>query len=626
MTSPGSATFVILARDQLRFTARCLETLAATVGEVDWVVVDNGSSDGTGAYLRAWQATDPGQRTALRNDTEVGAARARNQGWRQARGEWVVFLDNDVFLDRDPDWLRRLTGAAAAAGPYVVAASPLLLFPGKPAIVQCAGGGMTPAGHFGLLGRGEPATAAHAETRPQAWAPTAALGVRRAALEAAGGFDEAFDPVPICEDLDLCLRLRALGGTILFAGQARLRHSEGTTFGRLGHDKQGYWRRHARVIKTRWSSVWTREPLVEATAVEWRPVRKDYADFDAQRVLPGAGDDDGDLSFFASEPLLPAKPAPARIGVIGCGQAASRGALPGLAPPGSPAAAAAAPFLDFGGCESVILASVADADGWRACETAVRTGAPTWAEDGVGMLDSTPLEGVVIATPPAAQADLVVAALRRGVGVLVEKPGAADEEGLDRVLAALDADPAAICMVNLPWEFHAGLHRLAATLARGELGRVRAARALFEHPGPAAWAPEADWYFGAGAGLVRDLGLHAVAALERLLGGPLGDLDPLATSERRALAVTRPGGTEARIELGWDAAEPRFAIEIEGELAGRTIELIPARARQAVAGGPYRHFVALLRTGGTPLTAISARAAGLRSVLRWARAGEGVPA
>ncbi|MFL5839248.1 MAG: glycosyltransferase family 2 protein, partial [Thermoleophilaceae bacterium] len=46
-----------------------------------------------------------------------GPAAARNAGWRTARGEWVAFLDDDVLVTGD--WLERLAGDLATAGPDV---------------------------------------------------------------------------------------------------------------------------------------------------------------------------------------------------------------------------------------------------------------------------------------------------------------------------------------------------------------------------------------------------------------------------------------------------------------------------------------------------------------------------
>jgi len=66
----------------------------------DWeaVVVDDGSTDGTMAYLKRASADDVRIRPLRRTGHRGGAPVARNQGVAQAQGEYVLFLDSDDLL------------------------------------------------------------------------------------------------------------------------------------------------------------------------------------------------------------------------------------------------------------------------------------------------------------------------------------------------------------------------------------------------------------------------------------------------------------------------------------------------------------------------------------------------
>jgi hypothetical protein len=76
--------------------------------ELEVLVVDDGSSDGTHARL----AEHPDDRLrVLRHDTPKGVSRARNSGLAEARGEWVAFLDDDDIWA--PRKLRAQLDAAA---------------------------------------------------------------------------------------------------------------------------------------------------------------------------------------------------------------------------------------------------------------------------------------------------------------------------------------------------------------------------------------------------------------------------------------------------------------------------------------------------------------------------------
>jgi predicted dehydrogenase len=217
-------------------------------------------------------------------------------------------------------------------------------------------------------------------------------------------------------------------------------------------------------------------------------------------------------------------------------------------------------------------------------------------------------------------------------------------------------------MVNLPWVYHPAVEAVATLVREGSLGPVCGARAVFEHSGPEAWAPEATWYRSGGrASLVLDLGLHVLGVLERLLGSPfdwLSACDGPADPVDRARAVAAMGELSVPLELGWDAPEPRFAVELTTPAGCLTLELVPwapsgARSvrvspeagwsgpaldrdeagrwwlrtgRDAVGGGPYRVFVDTIRRGAGSPTDVMVMADAIRRMLEWAAGSGRAPA
>src|SRR3990170_2120357 len=101
-------SLVMAVFNQLSLTRACLESLRPTTVTFDLVVVDNGSTDGTAEFLRAFPYPFPFR--AHQNQGNLGLIRALNQGWRLAGGEFVCFLHNDTEM-RDPRWLERLVAA-----------------------------------------------------------------------------------------------------------------------------------------------------------------------------------------------------------------------------------------------------------------------------------------------------------------------------------------------------------------------------------------------------------------------------------------------------------------------------------------------------------------------------------
>jgi glycosyltransferase involved in cell wall biosynthesis len=71
--------------------------LAQTVSGVEVIVVDDGSSDGTGKIL----AEVFGSRISYYAQANQGVSAARNKGIAEARGEWIAFLDSDDLWEKE---------------------------------------------------------------------------------------------------------------------------------------------------------------------------------------------------------------------------------------------------------------------------------------------------------------------------------------------------------------------------------------------------------------------------------------------------------------------------------------------------------------------------------------------
>jgi len=85
---------VIPVLNELRYTAQCIESLLAHGTPADAIlVIDNGSSDGT----PAWLAAHPEIRS-VRNAVNLGCGGAWTQGALLADADWVVLLNNDVLV------------------------------------------------------------------------------------------------------------------------------------------------------------------------------------------------------------------------------------------------------------------------------------------------------------------------------------------------------------------------------------------------------------------------------------------------------------------------------------------------------------------------------------------------
>jgi hypothetical protein len=104
---PGKlVSIIILAHNQLRDTQHCLASIEKhTPLSHELILVDNGSTDGTGQFFRNYAAKHSHVRVIL-NRANLGFSAGNNQGLACARGDAILLLNNDTVVT--PGWLERM--------------------------------------------------------------------------------------------------------------------------------------------------------------------------------------------------------------------------------------------------------------------------------------------------------------------------------------------------------------------------------------------------------------------------------------------------------------------------------------------------------------------------------------
>ncbi|HEX5414457.1 MAG TPA: glycosyltransferase family 2 protein [Chloroflexota bacterium] len=222
---------VVVSWNTRELLRSCLGSIEQTIHGLTYevVVVDNGSTDGSGEMVEQ----EFPEAVLLRNNHNLGFARANNQAMRASRGRYILLLNSDATLqDRAAATLVQFLDANRAAG----AVGGKLLNPDG----TFQGSYADFPGLFGetllLTGLSRwllPSTypsypeARSRERRSVDWVSGACLAVRRRAIDAVGLLDE--DYFMYSEEVDWCHRLKTAGWSIHYLPDARVIHRSGGT-------------------------------------------------------------------------------------------------------------------------------------------------------------------------------------------------------------------------------------------------------------------------------------------------------------------------------------------------------------------------------------------------------------
>ncbi|MBX0328491.1 Gfo/Idh/MocA family oxidoreductase [Oscillochloris sp. ZM17-4] len=174
------------------------------------------------------------------------------------------------------------------------------------------------------------------------------------------------------------------------------------------------------------------------------------------------------------------------------------------------------PAFRGAGLEVVALAgSQADKTARIAGELGVAWHTASWR----ALLERPDVDVVSIVTPPGLHREIAAAALEAGRHVLCEKPTAMDVAEAEAMLAAAEAHPAQLAMIDHELRFLPALRLARSLIARGEIGAVRHAeiRSLSSSRSDPrrAWS----WWSDAsqGGGVLGAIGSHQIDTLRYLL-------------------------------------------------------------------------------------------------------------
>jgi glycosyltransferase involved in cell wall biosynthesis len=207
-------SLIIATRNRCRQLARCFESVALLEFDRPWelIVVDNGSTDGTGDLVKKFSDNVS---VPLRYviELEPGLGNAHNAGFKAARGEILAFTDDDCYPE--PDFLKRVGCAFADASIGYIAGRITLHDPADYPMTTIEStvpytfrpGRLVSAGSFG----------------------GANMAFRRKVLVEIGGFDPLFGPGALfnAEDVDAAARASAIGWKGEYRPEVIVRHHHG---------------------------------------------------------------------------------------------------------------------------------------------------------------------------------------------------------------------------------------------------------------------------------------------------------------------------------------------------------------------------------------------------------------
>lgn len=232
LTENPLVSVVIPNKDHIKDLDKCIRSLQEnnSYKNLEYIIVENNSTEKeTFEYYKELEKKDSRVRVVFWDEKGFNYPAINNLGVKQAKGEYILFLNNDTEI-LNKDCIEELLGYCMRSDVGAVGAR--LYY--EDGTIQHAGvivglGGI--AGHaFVGVSYDDPGYFGRVMMAQDYSAVTAAcMMVKRTVFEEVGGFDEGY--AVAFNDVDLCLKIRKAGHLIVYNPYAELKHYESKSRG-----------------------------------------------------------------------------------------------------------------------------------------------------------------------------------------------------------------------------------------------------------------------------------------------------------------------------------------------------------------------------------------------------------
>ena len=255
-------SIIIPTKDLAETLDKCLRSIfqKSTYPNYEVIVIDNGSiKEQTAKCIDNWKSKEPNRFSCYRLDIPFNFSQINNYAVEQARGNYLLFLNNDTEITA-PDWIDAMVEQAQR--PSIGAVGALLLYPDKS--IQHAGvvlgiGGVASHSHRhypsilpGYFGQVVTINNYSAVTG-------ACLMCRREVFDSVNGFEENL--AVFYNDIDFCLKLVEKGYKNIYLPHVVLYHYESKSLGKeFTSEKLALFNKETEYMKGKWQFFLENDP------------------------------------------------------------------------------------------------------------------------------------------------------------------------------------------------------------------------------------------------------------------------------------------------------------------------------------------------------------------------------